>query len=81
MCGLGYYELSINGRKVGDHVLDPGFTDYAQQVLYVTYDVTDAIKAGRNAIGVTLGNGWYREATPDMFGFDRAVAGAEQAAA
>ncbi len=73
ICGLGYYELSINGRKVGDHVLDPGFTDYTKHVLYVTYDVTDRFKDGGNVIGVTLGNGWYREATPDNFGFQYAA--------
>ena len=55
VCGLGYHELSINGRKVGDHVLDPGFTDYTKRVLYVTHDVTDLLKPGRNAIGAVLG--------------------------
>jgi alpha-L-rhamnosidase len=64
--GLGYYELYINGKKVGDHVHDPGVTYYntadnelRSRVLYVTYDVTDYLKNGRNAIGVILGNGWY----------------------
>ena len=52
LCGLGYAELLINGRKVGDHVLDPGFTDYTKRVLYVTYDVTKLLAAGRSAIGV-----------------------------
>ena len=59
ICGLGYYELRLNGRKVGDHVLDPGLTDYAKRDLYVTYDVTDSLAAGDNAIGVMLGNGRY----------------------
>ena len=59
ICGLGYYELYINGKKVGDHVLDPGTTDYRKRVLYVTYDVTDFLKTGRNAIGVMLGDGWF----------------------
>ena len=65
--GLGYYELYINGKKVGDHVLDPGTTYYNNdqefelhdRVLYVTYDVTDYLEGGRNAVGVMLGNGWY----------------------
>jgi len=57
--GLGYYELRINGNKVGDHVLDPGRTDYKKRVLYVTYDVTNYLKKGTNVIGVMLGNGWY----------------------
>jgi alpha-L-rhamnosidase len=57
--GLGYYELRINGRKVGDHVLDPGWTTYDKRVLYVTYDVTHYLQAGANAIAVTLGRGWF----------------------
>jgi alpha-L-rhamnosidase len=59
--GLGYYELSINGYKIGDHVLDPGQTDYEQRSFYVVYDVTNNIKKGANAIGVILGNGWYNQ--------------------
>jgi alpha-L-rhamnosidase len=57
--GLGYYELRLNGQRVGDHVLDPGWTDYSKRVLYSTYDVTAQVKAGRNAVGIMLGNGWY----------------------
>ena len=60
IAGLGYYELRINGQKVGDHVLDPGWTTYSRRVLYVAYDVTSLIKKGRNAIGVILGEGWYK---------------------
>ena len=56
--GLGYYELRLNGQRVGDHVLDPGWTAYAKRVLYSTYDVTDQLKRGPNAVGVMLGNGW-----------------------
>src|ERR1017187_3409212 len=40
VCGLGYYELHLNGKKVGDHLLDPGYTRYDKRALYVTYDVT-----------------------------------------
>jgi len=57
--GLGYYELRLNGQRVGDHVLDPGWTTYAKRVLYSTYDVTDQLRQGRNALGVMLGNGWF----------------------
>jgi len=56
--GIGYYELFINGERVGDHVLDPGTTDYDKRILYVTYDVTDLLKA-ENVIGVTVAPGWY----------------------
>ncbi len=59
LSGLGYYELRINGAKVGDHVLDPGWTEYTKRVLYVTYDVTSYLKKGVNIIGVIVGNGWY----------------------
>ena len=59
--GLGWYELYLNGRRVGDHVLDPATSDYTQRVLYVTYDVTDLLQTGANAVGVMLGNGWYCE--------------------
>ena len=57
--GLGYYELRLNGSKVGDHVLDPGVTDYAKRILYSTYDITNQLNNGPNAIGVIVGNGWY----------------------
>lgn len=59
VAGLGYYELHLNGAKVGDHVLDPGFTDYAKRVLYATHDVTAGLRRGGNTIGAIVGNGWY----------------------
>ena len=57
--GLGWSELYINGKKVSDDVLSPSLTDYSQEVLYRTYDVTSFLKSGANAVGVMLGNGWY----------------------
>ncbi|MDY3069401.1 MAG: family 78 glycoside hydrolase catalytic domain [Parabacteroides sp.] len=57
--GLGYYEASLNGEKIGDHCLDPGWTAYSKQVLYSTYDVTELVEAGDNSIGVMLGNGFF----------------------
>lgn len=57
--GLGHFELRINGKKIGDHFLDPGWTNYEKEALYVPFDVTDALKNGDNAIGVMLGNGFY----------------------
>lgn len=56
---LGLYELRINGQRVGDHVLAPEWTDYHKRVQYQAYDVTPLLKAGANAIGATLGDGWY----------------------
>jgi alpha-L-rhamnosidase len=57
--GLGYYEAYLNGNKAGDHLLDPGWTNYAKRIQYVAYDVTEMLQEGDNAIGVILGNGWY----------------------
>jgi alpha-L-rhamnosidase len=70
--GVGYYELHINGQRIGDHVLDPAFTRYDKRVLYMTYDVTAAIKEGDNAVGVVLGNGWYNSQTKAAWRFDKA---------
>ena len=67
--GLGYYEATINSERVGDHYLDPGWTNYNKRVLYSTYDVTDLIKNGGNSIGVTLGNGWYNPLPMTMWGY------------
>ena len=72
ICGLGYYELFLNGRKVGDHLLDPGYTRYDRRVLYVTYDVTDELKRGANALGVILGNGWFNCHTRAVWNFHEA---------
>jgi alpha-L-rhamnosidase len=66
--GLGYYELRLNGQRVGDRVLDPGWTTYSKRVLYSTYDVTDQLKRGRNALGVILGNGWFNPLPLRLFG-------------
>ncbi|MGE4587020.1 MAG: family 78 glycoside hydrolase catalytic domain [Mangrovibacterium sp.] len=56
----GLYEAEINGKKVGDICLAPGWTSYDKRIQYQTYEVTDLLKEGKNAIGVSLGNGWYR---------------------
>lgn len=72
ICGLGYYELYLNGQKVGDHILDPAFTRYDKRVLYVTYDVIDLVRSRKNALGVVLGNGWYNMHTRAEWDFDQA---------
>jgi alpha-L-rhamnosidase len=66
--GLGYYEASINGVKVGDSTLDPGWTTYSKRVPYAIYDVTDMLAEGDNCIGVMLGNGWYNPLPMKLFG-------------
>jgi|YelNatPaOPRAMG01_1025707.scaffolds.fasta_scaffold28005_2 alpha-L-rhamnosidase len=63
---LGYYELHINGKKVGHRVLDPAWTVYPKRVLYSTYDVTSSLKEGANAVGVMLGGGWATERPGDI---------------
>jgi alpha-L-rhamnosidase len=59
ICGLGLYELFINGQKVGDQVLAPASTGYDKAVLYTTFDVTSLLRKGQNAVGITLGNGHF----------------------
>jgi alpha-L-rhamnosidase len=57
--GLGQFEAVLNGQKIGNHFLDPGWTKYDKQAQYVTFDVTSLVKSGPNALGVLLGNGFY----------------------
>jgi alpha-L-rhamnosidase len=57
--GLGYYELFCNGQRVGDQVLNPAVSNYRQWVYYDTYDLTAQLRRGTNALGLSLGNGWY----------------------
>lgn len=59
ICGLGYYELYINGQKTGDQVLDPAPSNYDKQAYYVTYDISQQLQSGKNAIGLIVGNGFY----------------------
>ena len=56
----GFYELQLNGKKVGDQVLTPGWTSYGKRLQYQVYDVTNMLLKGNNAIGAVLGDGWYR---------------------
>ena len=59
VCGLGLYELYLNGRKVRDRVLDPAQTTYDRRAFYVIHDVTGLLRQGGNVIGLMLGNGFY----------------------
>ncbi len=56
---LGLYELYLNGQRVGDHVLAPEWTLYSKRVQYQTYDVTEMVVSGGNALGALVGGGWY----------------------
>ena len=59
VCGLGQFHFYINGCKVEDHELDPGWTDYHKLIEYVTFNVTSYLKEGENVIGAEVGNGWF----------------------
>lgn len=59
VAGVGYSEFYVNGQKMGDAVLDPGQTNYEKHTLYVTHDLTDALREGNNALGVWLGSGFF----------------------
>ena len=59
ICGLGQYQLTLNGKKVGDDFLSPGWTKYDKTCLYDTRDITHDLHPGKNAVGVELGNGMY----------------------
>ncbi len=73
ICGLGYYEAFINGKRVGDHVLDPAWTNYEQRSMYATYDVTNLLRQGDNAIGVMLGRGQYNPLCNDIWGLSKSA--------
>ncbi len=64
VCGLGQYEMSLNGRKVGDDFLSPGWTKYDHTCLYDLRDLTASLKRGKNSVGLELGNGMYRVVGP-----------------
>ncbi|MGW5742013.1 family 78 glycoside hydrolase catalytic domain [Amycolatopsis sp. NPDC003861] len=55
----GVYQLTLNGRKVGDQCLAPGYTEYAKRIQSQTYDVTELVRAGANGFGAALGDGWW----------------------
>lgn len=72
VCGLGFYELHLNGGKVGADEMNPGFTRYDQRVLYATYDVTTQVHRGENTVGMILGNSWYNHTVRAGWDFDQA---------
>ena len=68
----GLFELYVNGKKVGDHRLDPMYTRFDRRTLYVTHDITSCLTEGKNAIGILLGNGWYNHQSTAVWYFDKA---------
>ena len=59
VCGLGQFELFLNGEKTGDHFLDPAWPKFAKVAQYVSFDVSDQLRQGANAVGAMLGNGFF----------------------
>ena len=70
--GAGYYELYLNGDKVGNNLLDPGYTAFDKRVLYSTYDVTSQLQKGENTVAAMLGNGWYNVQSVAVWDFEKA---------
>lgn len=68
VCGLGLYEMELNGIKAGNEYFTPHFNAYQKWLQYQTYDITELLKQGENRIAVTLGDGLYK----GRFGFDGA---------
>ncbi len=73
ICGLGYFEAYLNGSKIGDHVLDPAWTNFEKRSFYVTYDITSLLLRGDNAIGIMLGRGQYNPLCNDIWGLSRSA--------
>ncbi|MDB4922095.1 alpha-L-rhamnosidase [Mucilaginibacter sp.] len=74
----GLYEAQINGHRVGDAFLTPGWTSFNKRLQYQVYDVTNLLQPGANAVGATLGSGWYRgyfgyDPKPNLYGKDIAL--------
>jgi len=77
ICGMGLFELHLNGEKVGDQVLAPALSEYPKRAYYMTFDLTNLLHKGTNAFGVLLGNGRYfapritQAATTTTYGFPK----------
>jgi len=66
LASLGYFELYINGEKVGDEVLAPAVSNFSERTYYQTYDIAGYLKKGRNSIGIWMGTGWYSPGLPGV---------------
>ncbi len=69
----GYYEMYINGKRIGKDYLDPGYTDFSKRILYNVHDITSLLSQGKNTISVVLGNGWYNAQGPATWDFHKAA--------
>lgn len=71
ICGLGHYELYINGTRVGDQQLEPAFTDYDKRVHYTTYNISTYLNEGENVFALYLGRGRYNMNTATVWAFEK----------
>ncbi len=71
--GLGFYVLSVNGKRVGDALLQPAFSTYDKTVYYNVLDLKDYLSEGENVFRVELGNGWYNEEQANAWRFEQAT--------
>jgi hypothetical protein len=67
VCGLGQYEMRVNGQKSGENLLSPGWTKYNRTCLYETHDITPLVREGANAVGLELGDGMYHTERRNRF--------------
>ena len=72
IAAAGLFEFSINGKKVGDHMLDPMYTRFDKRILYVSYDVTKQLQQEEITLGILLGNGWYNHQSTAVWNFHEA---------
>ncbi|MBQ8308626.1 MAG: family 78 glycoside hydrolase catalytic domain [Clostridia bacterium] len=70
--GLGFFELFINGEKVGNEVLTPSFSNYDKRYYYCVFDIADYLEAGKNIIAIKVGNGHYNQTEGDAWRFESA---------
>ncbi len=73
ICGLGFFESYINGKKTGDDILSPAYTAYDKETFYMQYDVADSLVIGKNALCVELGNGFYNSFAVDAWDLQAAT--------
>ncbi|MDG1897944.1 MAG: family 78 glycoside hydrolase catalytic domain, partial [Fuerstiella sp.] len=59
VCGLGFFDLHVNGQLIGDQLMNPALTGYDKRMLYVTFDITEAMRSGSNVVGAVLSNGRF----------------------
>jgi alpha-L-rhamnosidase len=70
--GVGYYEFFLNGQRVGNNMLDPGYTHFDKRILYSSYDITTLLKNGENVAATVLGNGWFNIQSLAVWHFEKA---------